>query len=555
MPPAIVQHGQGFGLGLRTAHYEDFLAQPQPVDWLEVITDNHLVEGGKPLVVLDRLRRDYPMAMHGVAMSIGAAGGLDLDYLARVKRLAARIEPLWVSDHLCWIGPGPEQLHDLYPLPYTDEAARRVIAHIRQAQDLLGRRLVIENVSSYIDYQASSCSEWQFLSHVANEADCLLLLDVNNVHVSSVNHGFDPLEYLQALPRGRVQQIHLAGHSTQEGGTLIDTHDHPVAAPVWALFEQARRWFGPVASMIERDAHIPPLSELLAELDLARQHAALADASASQEVPEAPAWHWRDGHAAPSLQDLQHAIAHQILADAPDPATAAALLRTPAGVDPTARLGLYHHAYRARLAEVLADTFAKTYRFMGSDLFDEEAMRFAPQQPPTERSLNRYGMAFPAYLAARYPDNPELFELAQLDGDLRSVFDGADVRAWSADDAQADAEAQWLQRAAPLHPSLRMRPIRSNVVSIWNAIHDDAEVPPVELMSEPAHLVVWRKGLQPHFQSVAAEEAAFLAALLQGMSITEACSDATAAAGLKGDPVRLSRWLQRWLGEGWLSAT
>ncbi|RVT84754.1 MNIO family bufferin maturase [Inhella crocodyli] len=557
MNASIAQCGTGFGLGLRTAHYADFLAAPQPVDWLEIITDNYLVEGGKPLQVLDRLRRDVPMAMHGVAMSLGAASGLDRAYLARVKALADRVEPLWVSDHLCWIGPGPEQLHDLYPLPYTDEAARLVIDHIRQAQDALGRRLVIENVSSYLDYRASAHSEWQFLSHIANEADCLLLLDVNNVFVSSVNHGFDPLSYLRALPAHRIQQIHLAGHSpAREGdGLLIDTHDHPVAPEVWALYREARRLFGPVAAMIERDADIPPLPELLAELAVARRHAAEVDAQGAGVVPVTPAPPLEFGRQAdaPDLGTTQRRVADHVLSEAlpaerPD---AAALLRAPAGADPLQRLGVYHHAYRARLAEVLADTFAKTARFMGDELFHAEATAFAPQHPPRARSLNRYSEAFVAHLAARYPHNPELAELAQLDWDLRTAFDGPDVPALDAAAAQADAEGVWLQRAAPLHPSVRLRPITTNVVSLWKAIEADEEVPPVVALSEPTWLLVWRQGLRPHFQTVDAGLAAFLSGLRAGASVTGACEVPEVLAWLDA-PERLAGWLQGALGEGWL---
>jgi uncharacterized protein (UPF0276 family) len=280
----IASTGHGFGLGLRTAHYADFLSAKQAVDWLEIVTDNFLVEGGKPLRLLETFRRDYPMVMHGVAMSIGAAAGVDLAYLKQVKALADRIEPLWVSDHLCWIGTDTHLLHDLYPLPYTDAVARHVIAQIRRCQDVLQRRLVLENVSSYLDFEQSTASEWQFLSHVAQEADCLLLVDVNNIFVSSVNHGFDPLTYLQALPAHRVQQIHLAGHSSA-GGYLIDTHDHPVAPAVWTLYAQALQIFGHVPTMIERDAHIPALALLLEELAHARQ---LADLD-MQFLPQASA--------------------------------------------------------------------------------------------------------------------------------------------------------------------------------------------------------------------------------------------------------------------------
>jgi uncharacterized protein (UPF0276 family) len=263
----------GFGLGLRPAHYPDFVASPQPVDWLEIVSDNYLVPGGKPLHFLDTLRRDYPMVMHGVAMSLGSVHGPNPIYLQKIKALAERVQPLWVSDHLCWGTANHQQhLHDLLPLPYTDEALRTITCHIQQAQEVLGRRLVIENVSSYLQFQSSSMDEAQFLSAVAHEADCLLLLDVNNVYVSSVNHGFDAKAFIAALPLDRIQQIHLAGHH-DHGTHIIDTHDHPVADPVWALYEYTCGLLPPTATMIERDDHIPPLSELLQELDQARRFA------------------------------------------------------------------------------------------------------------------------------------------------------------------------------------------------------------------------------------------------------------------------------------------
>ena len=259
----------GFGLGLRTTHYTDFTTAPQPVDWLEIISDNYLGAGGKPLHMLDTIRADYPMAMHGVSLSIGSADGLDRPYLQQLRQLAERIEPLWISDHLCWTGLSGHNSHDLLPLPYTVEALGVVVEHVRQVQDTLGRRLVLENVSSYLTYRSDEMTEWQFLREVCERADCLLLLDVNNIYVSSVNHDFDPIEYLQMLPPERVQQIHLAGHS-DNGNHIVDTHDHPVAEPVWALYAEACRLLGSVATMIERDDNIPPLPELLVELDRAR---------------------------------------------------------------------------------------------------------------------------------------------------------------------------------------------------------------------------------------------------------------------------------------------
>lgn len=263
----------GFGLGLRPEHYGDFVAAPQRVDWLEILSDNYLVPGGKPLFYLDKIRRDYPMAMHGVAMNLGSVDPLDRDYLQSIKQLAQRVEPAIISDHLCWTGVAGKRLHDLLPLPYTEEAVKHVAARIQQVQDILGRRLTIENVSSYMEAN-TPMQEWEFVSAIAEAADCDLLVDINNIYVSSRNHGFDPLVYLKALPGHRVRQFHLAGHSVNrdnEGREFcIDTHDHPVCDDVWQLYKKAVALFGSVPVMIERDGNIPSIEELIQELDRAR---------------------------------------------------------------------------------------------------------------------------------------------------------------------------------------------------------------------------------------------------------------------------------------------
>lgn len=263
----------GFGLGLRPQHYPAFLNAPPDLDFVEIISENFMVRGGRPLVTLDSLRERYAMVMHGVSMSIGSADGVSLDYLRRLKVLADRVRPAWVSDHLCWTGTGGENLHDLLPLPYTEEALDVVCANIAVAQDVLERPLVIENPSSYLTFASSTMTEWAFLSQMCERTGCALLLDVNNIHVSGVNHGFDPYEFLAGIPADRVWQIHLAGHTT-DGELLIDTHDQPVPDPVWRLYEAACRRFGPMATMIERDDNIPPLEDLVAELGIARKIAA-----------------------------------------------------------------------------------------------------------------------------------------------------------------------------------------------------------------------------------------------------------------------------------------
>ena len=263
-----------FGLGLRKAHYGDFLDHEAPVrvDFVEVISENFMVEGGRPRDILRRVRDRHPVALHGVSMSIGSADGLDRDYLRRLRALADEIEPLFVSDHLSWSRIEGFNAHDLLPLPYTEEALGIVCANIGHAQDALGRTMLIENPSSYIAF-AGDMTEWEFLDAMCARTGCELLLDVNNIVVSATNHGFDPLAYLAGIPGERVRQIHLAGHS-QGRDLLIDTHDKPVPASVWSLYEVALKHVGRVATMIERDDDIPSLGALLDELDRARSIAA-----------------------------------------------------------------------------------------------------------------------------------------------------------------------------------------------------------------------------------------------------------------------------------------
>lgn len=265
----------GFGLGLRTDHYADFVERKPAVDWLEIISENYMVPGGKPLHYLDTIRRDYPMVMHGVSLSIGGTDPLDRDYLRGLRQLIDRVQPGWVSDHLCWTGVDHHNLHDLLPLPYTESALRHLVDRVHEVQEFLGRRILLENVSSYVAYAADEMPEWEFVSELARRADCHLLFDVNNVYVSSRNHGFDPRVYVDAMPVGRVRQIHLAGHE-DHGDFVIDTHDHPVRDEVWDLYRYTIARMGAVPTMIERDDHIPPLDELLAELAQAR---ALADSA------------------------------------------------------------------------------------------------------------------------------------------------------------------------------------------------------------------------------------------------------------------------------------
>jgi len=261
----------GIGVGLRAPHYATIFgsADPPSVDWFEIISENFMVKGGLPMHRLSRALERFRLVQHGVSLSIGGTDPLDWDYLGKLKALSRRTNTPWLSDHLCWTGTGGLDLHDLLPLPYTEAAIKHVAERARVVQDFLEVRLVLENVSSYLTYTASAMTEWEFLSRVVEEADCGLLLDVNNIYVSSYNHGFDPRDYVDAIPAHRVVQIHLAGH-TNYGDYIIDTHSDRVIDPVWDLYRRAIMRTGPVSTLIEWDDNIPPFATLVAEADRAR---------------------------------------------------------------------------------------------------------------------------------------------------------------------------------------------------------------------------------------------------------------------------------------------
>lgn len=259
----------GFGLGLRHDYYQEILETQPNVDWFEIISENYFVAGGKPLYYLDAIREQYPLAMHGVSLSIGSTDPLNQDYLTQLKKLAKRINPIFISDHLCWTGVDHINSHDLLPLPYTEQTIQHIVSRIQYVQEFLGRQILLENLSSYVTFADSKMTEWEFIKEIVTRADCYLLLDINNIYVSARNHQFNPTEYLNGIPAERVMQHHLAGHSDY-GDYVIDTHDMPVVDNVWSLYQEAAQLYGPVSTMIERDDNLPAFSELLAELNQAR---------------------------------------------------------------------------------------------------------------------------------------------------------------------------------------------------------------------------------------------------------------------------------------------
>jgi uncharacterized protein len=261
----------GIGVGLRVPHYDHILERKPVVDWFEIISENYMVDGGRPLAMLDRILEQYRVVQHGVSMYFGSAGPLNREHLKRLKALVRRTGTPWLTDHLCWGSVDGRYTHDLLPMPYTFEASRITARKIRQAQDFLEVPIAVENVSSYAEFHISQMTEWEFLNEVVERADCGILLDVNNIYVSSRNHEFDPYDYLNAVTPARIAQIHIAGHSKFEK-YILDTHDHPVIDPVWRLYAHAIERFGPTATLLEWDDRIPSFDELHAEALKAAQY-------------------------------------------------------------------------------------------------------------------------------------------------------------------------------------------------------------------------------------------------------------------------------------------
>jgi len=277
--PSTVLHAAA-GVGLRAPHVAQVDAERPPVAWFEVHSENFYVDGGPALAALDRIRRDYPLSLHGVGMSLGSTDPLDRIHLAKLKRLVARTEPALVSEHLCWSGVDGRHLNDLLPLPYTEEALAHVCSRVAEVQDVLGRELLIENVSSYLAYADATIPEWEFVAAVVQRTGCKLLLDVNNIYVNANNHGFDADAYLAAMPADAIAEIHLAGFEAR-GALLIDTHGAPVAPAVWALYGRALDRFGARPTLVEWDIDIPPLATLLREAATAQSMLAARDAIAA----------------------------------------------------------------------------------------------------------------------------------------------------------------------------------------------------------------------------------------------------------------------------------
>ncbi len=549
----------GFGLGLRTNHYSHIFEYWPTVDWFEIISENFMDTQGKARRNLARIREHYPVVMHGVSLSIGSVDVLDSDYLRQLKALADDIEPAWISDHLCWTGVAHQNLHDLLPVPYTEEALRHLVRRVQQVQEYLGRPIALENPSTYLEFASSSIPEAEFLAELSRQSGCFLLLDVNNVHVSCFNHRMDPLKYIDSLPLERVVQIHLSGHSHM-GTHIIDTHDQPVVDEVLSLYAYTLARAGRVPnSMVEWDAQIPPWEVLYAELDKVKAVAARVQAreKTSEETSErvdpqacAPAQGLRPSVIPVNLVEEQLRLLDNILSDREPPAQALDWIRPKAGFAACEQLGVYHHAYRSRLFEVVAEDFPVLRHLLGETAFEAVVSTYVAQTPSRHFNIARYLSAFSEHVERVLPEQVLAHEVTVLETALSELQDAGESPALTSDDLSRLEPQALLEAVFSLRVASRLLTFSHAVDPYYTAVREGEDVPPAPAGTN--HLLVFRHEDVVWRMRLETAEFALLSRLAGGqpLGVAVAALEAQTAEAGQVTEAAVSGWFSRWIRHG-----
>ncbi len=526
---------QRAGLGLRAPHYRDFLDRRPAVGWVEVHTENFLACAGHDWRVLSAVRRDYPVSLHGVGLGLGSVHGFSDDHLARVAALVRTLQPVLVSEHLSWGALRDRQLNDLLPLRLDREALALVAARIQRVQDVLGRRILVENVSTYVRFAGDAMSEAEFLAELARRTGCGVLLDVNNLYVNERNHGEDPYAAIAALPAGCVGEIHLGGHLVTDDG-LIDHHGARVAPPVWDLYRAALARFGAVPTLVEWDTDLPPLDVLLDEAAQADAIAAATGQGAVADVIVAPV----DPAPAAGLEALQQTFGAALFDSTHDAALAPLLKGDPR------RIGIYRGNLHAHWTRALASAYPVLRRLVGEEFFDALARVYGQAHPALDPDLNRFGAALPDFLAGFAPaaDHPYLPDVARLEWCVHEAWFASGVDTRPATLAGLAPDAFEAARAV-LHPSLRLHASPWATVALWRAHQDGGPAFPDELQTT-THALVLRPRCDVVVATIDAAEYAALACLARGGTFGAALD---AAFDVDGD-FDVAAHLRRWLDGG-----
>ncbi|NBX65382.1 MAG: DUF692 family protein [Proteobacteria bacterium] len=532
----------GFGLGLRGVHVPHILEHKPAVDWFEVISENYLDNEGRGKDLLEKVKADYPIVMHGVSMSIGTTDPINSDYLKKLRALAEWVKPAWISDHLCWTGVAHKNTHDLLPVPYTEEALAHIIDRIKAVQDFLGRRIVLENPSTYLEFKTSTIPEEDFIARMAEGSGCGLLLDVNNVYVSCYNHRKSAQRYIDALPLSHVAQIHLAGHTNKETH-IVDTHDGPVIDDVWQLYRYAISKAGFISTMVEWDDNIPPFDVVNAELLKARAAAAAAHEYAN--LPDfsvaAPAY---VSNIAVSLPAAQNRMLDAILkGNDTDPAQ---WIREKDSFNPQDQLNVYIHGYRLRLIEVTSQDYPVLRRYLGKAKMDTLLRDFVNAVPSSFYDAGKYPASLPAFMPK---DDVFAHELAQLECVIAQMNFMPETKALSAEDlAHIEPDALMAMRL-PVRSAFHVFSFRHDINAYYNAVNDSDDAPlPVQ---QPTYLAVYRHEGDVWRLALDADEYALLSTIAAGTPV----GDAIDATGIDEATMseKLPIWFSRWMRNGILA--
>ena len=541
----------GCGIGLRSQHYPDILGHWPSMDWFEAISENYMDTGGRPLHVLEQVRHHYPVALHGTALSIGSTDPLNPDYLNRLKRLVDRIDPFIVSDHLCWSGVGRESLHDLLPLPFTEDAICHVANRVEQVQDALGRKILIENVSTYVTYRHSAMPEWEFLSQIARRSGCGILLDLNNIYVNAKNHQFDPIDYLNGVPGELVGQFHLAGH-TDMGKFLFDTHSDTVLEAVWNLYREALKRWGRVSTLIEWDENIPSFVRLCEEAEKART---IYQSCSTQEIvrsnlnqtasPRLPA----DSSAVISLSELQDKFKKRILPErrAFDPKET--LLNRQGGEAGESRLDVYAGGYVARVRESLTEVYEAVRQILGPDRFGELCASYVAKHHSQDYNLNYVGRYLSSYLVDSEwsKEFPFLADLAQLEWQINQAFHSFDEVPLNPADIRSIPPEKWENLRIVFQPSVSLLSTHWPVLDLWLGRHQPIGKLSAHKTQIPERILIGRRELKVRCERLDHNQFELVRHLLGGETLGDACEKLVLAEGEAAPPV--GSWFARWVGD------
>lgn len=540
----------GCGVGLRPKHYPVITTDWPKVDWFEAITENYMDSGGRPVLILEQIRARYPIALHGVALSIGSMDPLNENYLTRLKNLVSRIQPAIVSDHLCWSGAGGEHLHDLLPLPFTEEAIQHVVSRVQTVQELLKRPILLENVSAYVTFQYAEMQEWTFLSEIARRSGCGILLDLNNIYVNARNHELDAKAYVEAVPVSKVGQFHLAGH-TDMGKYLFDTHSAPVIEPVWELYRRALKRFGQVSTLIEWDESIPDWVELEAECGRARDiYARFENAKPAADLTPPASLNSAIESSGKSLREIQLMIKSYIQPAAKKPTE---LIFNPQGGDPGAeRMDVYAGGYTARVHESLGEVYETVLKVLGDHEFYHLAEAYAKQYPSHDYNLTHAGRDLPKMLvtypaaASKYPFLPEL---ARFEWMVSETFHAFDKEPFDRGQLAKIAPEDWENLKITFQPSIQLFQSDWPIMSLWEKRRQGS----IEksITQSPQKILVGRRGAEVRCEILRDDQYELIRGLLAGQTLGLICEKLAEKTGDEELPI--AEWFSGWVQDGLIS--